>query len=124
MQFLLSPRGRCLNGEGIDIRVRLWKNGGDIRFPWGGGGGGGGGGFLVPFRPPPPPPPSTSRAFRAPRAPEIPISFDPFERLPRRLSLFDYHEVKIVLDTRQSRAEKIWDYPAFNFLMFGKLLMV
>ena len=53
MQFLLSPRGRCLNGEGMDIRVRLWKNGGDIRFP-----------FL------------SSRAFRAPRAPEIPISFD------------------------------------------------
>ena len=106
MQFLLSPRGRCLNGEGMDIRVRLWKNGGDIRVPSA------------------PPPPSTSRAFRAPRAPEIPISFDPFERLPRRLSLFDYHEVKIVLDTRQSRVEKIWDYPAFNFLMFGKLLMV
>ena len=101
MQFLLSPRGRCLNGEGMDIRVRLWKNGGDIRFPF-----------------------PSSRAFRAPRAPEIPISFDPFERLPRRLSLFDYHEVKIVLDTRQSRVEKIWDYPAFNFLMCGKLLMV
>ena len=53
MQFLLSPRGRCLNGEGMDIRVRLWKNGGDIRFPF-----------------------PSSRAFRAPRAPEIPISFD------------------------------------------------
>ena len=33
MQFLLSPRGRCLNGEGMDIRVRLWKNGGDISMP-------------------------------------------------------------------------------------------
>ena len=53
MQFLLSPRGRCLNGEGMDIRVRLWKNGADIRFPF-----------------------PSSRAFRAPRAPEIPISFD------------------------------------------------
>ena len=63
-------------------------------------------------------------AFRAPRAPEIPISFDPFERLPRRLSLFDYHEAKIVLDTQQSRVEKTWDCPAFNFLMCGKLLMV
>lgn len=73
--------------------------------------------------------PSPSRAFRAPRAPEIPISFDPFGRLPRRLSIFDYNEVRIrasrtrrLFSTLDKHAwKKYWTVLPLTFLCLGKL---